>query len=78
MDRCRASVAPGWYPHFQDMVQGGERLTGARCLGALVPAIARLDGAAVVLDFLEVILDAAEAAALPALEEELGGFRFTA
>ena len=64
---------PGWYPHFQDMVQGSEKLTGARCLGALVPAIARLDGAAVVLDFLELILDAAEAAALPAgLEDEEG------
>ncbi|CAJ1442909.1 unnamed protein product [Effrenium voratum] len=68
-----AAVVRGWYPHFLEMVQSSNstRLTGARCLGALVPAVARLEGAAVVLEFLEVILDAAEAAALPAgLEEE--------
>ncbi|CAK8999136.1 unnamed protein product [Durusdinium trenchii] len=71
-----AEVVRGWYPHFHELVlrpSGPEKLTGARGLGALVPAVARLEGPAVVLEILEVILDAAEAAVVPfteAVEEE--------
>ncbi|CAE8682107.1 unnamed protein product, partial [Polarella glacialis] len=68
-----AAVVRGWYPHFRAMVLcpgGSQRLIGARSLGALAPSVAKFDGAAVVLDFLEVVLEAAEAAMGPKIEEE--------
>ncbi|CAE8588171.1 unnamed protein product, partial [Polarella glacialis] len=68
-----AAVVRGWYPHFRAMVLcpgGSQRLIGTRSLGALAPSVAKFDGAAVVLDFLEVVLEAAEAAMGPKIEEE--------
>lgn len=54
-----------------------EVLIGARSLGSLAPAIARLDGAAVVLDYVDLVLDTLDIAAGDVAEDSgvasLGG-----